>query len=122
VNVNKIRLKDLTDTKRPSDFSKEKLKCCLSSGKGFSLFDNSTFDETKSKKFSTLIIYNFYEYAIFWSETEESPVWYEFFNDQLVSEIKQMPINGFDEMIAQTDEGRLWKFPIDNEQGKHLSL
>jgi small subunit ribosomal protein S31 len=27
------------------------------------------------------------------------------------------PINGFDEMIALTNEGKLWKFPINNEQG-----
>ncbi len=27
------------------------------------------------------------------------------------------PLNGFDEMIELTDEKKLWKFPIDNEQG-----
>lgn len=27
------------------------------------------------------------------------------------------PINGFDEMIMLTKENKLWKFPIDNEQG-----
>ena len=27
------------------------------------------------------------------------------------------PINGFDEMIMLTNEEKLWKFPIDNEQG-----
>lgn len=28
-----------------------------------------------------------------------------------------IPQHGFDEMIKLTEEGRLWKFPIDNEQG-----
>ncbi|KOC70047.1 28S ribosomal protein S31, mitochondrial, partial [Habropoda laboriosa] len=27
------------------------------------------------------------------------------------------PKNGFEEMIQWTQEGKLWKFPIDNEQG-----
>jgi len=28
------------------------------------------------------------------------------------------PINGFEEMILLTNQGKLWNFPIDNEQGK----
>lgn len=31
-----------------------------------------------------------------------------------------LPKNGFEEMIQWTKEGKLWKFPIDNEAGKHL--
>lgn len=27
------------------------------------------------------------------------------------------PANGFEEMILWTEQGKLWKFPIDNEQG-----
>lgn len=28
-------------------------------------------------------------------------------------------LNGFDELIRLTDEGKLWRFPIDNEQDIH---
>ena len=28
-----------------------------------------------------------------------------------------LPLNGFEELIMLTDEGKLWHFPIDNEQG-----
>ncbi|CAK9820910.1 28S ribosomal protein S31, mitochondrial [Anthophora plagiata] len=31
--------------------------------------------------------------------------------------MNQYPKNGFEEMIQWTEEGKLWKFPIDNEQG-----
>lgn len=30
---------------------------------------------------------------------------------------KPMPMNGFEELIRLTEEGKLWHFPIDNEQG-----
>ncbi len=40
-------------------------------------------------------------------------------HEQALREIQEIPpINGFDEMIALTNEGKLWKFPINNEQGK----
>ena len=29
----------------------------------------------------------------------------------------QPPSNAFEEQIRWTEEGKLWKFPIDNEQG-----
>lgn len=29
----------------------------------------------------------------------------------------KIPSNGFEELIQLTEEGRLWKYPIDNEQG-----
>ena len=32
------------------------------------------------------------------------------------------PINGFEEMILLTNQGKLWNFPIDNEQGKLENL
>ena len=28
-----------------------------------------------------------------------------------------LPLNGFEESIKLTEEGKLWNFPIDNEQG-----
>lgn len=32
------------------------------------------------------------------------------------------PANIFQEMILWTDQGKLWKFPIDNEQGLHITF
>ena len=32
------------------------------------------------------------------------------------------PINGFEEMIQLTNDGKLWNFPIDNEQGMYNLL
>ena len=29
----------------------------------------------------------------------------------------QVPNNGFEQMIRWTEQGKLWKFPINNEQG-----
>lgn len=29
----------------------------------------------------------------------------------------RLPSNGFEEMILLTEQGKLWKYPIDNEQG-----
>lgn len=29
----------------------------------------------------------------------------------------RLPLNGFEEMIQMTEEGRLWRYPIDNEFG-----
>lgn len=29
------------------------------------------------------------------------------------------PQNAFQELIQWTNEGKIWKFPIDNEQGKN---
>lgn len=37
-------------------------------------------------------------------------------NDIKMSRI-QIPMNGFEELIQLTEEGKLWRFPIDNEQG-----
>ena len=31
--------------------------------------------------------------------------------------MESIPHSGFDEMIMMTKQGKLWKFPIDNEQG-----
>jgi len=39
------------------------------------------------------------------------------YHQELTEAFSQPPINGFDEMIMLTDEGKLWNFPIDNEQG-----
>lgn len=34
----------------------------------------------------------------------------------------RMPYNGFEEMIKLTNEGKMWHYPIDNEQGANINL
>jgi hypothetical protein len=50
--------------------------------------------------------------------TKESPVWSTHFAQELSDAQVNLPANGFEEMISLTDQGQLWKFPIDNEQGE----
>ena len=53
--------------------------------------------------------------------TRESPLWENFDHSELELLFETSSPNGFDEMIKLTNQGKLWKFPIDNEQGKtHL--
>ncbi|CAF0780960.1 unnamed protein product, partial [Brachionus calyciflorus] len=48
--------------------------------------------------------------------TLESPIWSMHHDEQLKLAQQSLPINGFDELIQLTNEGKIWKFPIDNEQ------
>lgn len=34
----------------------------------------------------------------------------------------RLPYNGFEEMIKLTNEGKMWHYPIDNEQGTNGNL
>ena len=43
-------------------------------------------------------------------------MWSMHYDQELKSAQETLPINGFDEMIMLTNEGKLWRFPIDNEQ------
>ena len=49
--------------------------------------------------------------------THESPIWERHNDQELIVAEQIVPLNGFEEMIKLTQEGKLWKFPIDNEQG-----
>ncbi len=51
-------------------------------------------------------------------QPQESALWQRFREIQLKQLRDTMPLNGFDEAIRLTNEGKLWHFPIDNEQGK----
>ena len=54
------------------------------------------------------------------TESTDSPkllIWDQLFNDELQYIIAQPPKNAFEEMIQWTEEGKLWKYPINNEQG-----
>ena len=53
-------------------------------------------------------------------ESADSPKmlnWDRHVNDELQYIVAQPPKNAFEEMILLTEEGKLWKFPINNEQG-----
>ena len=51
------------------------------------------------------------------SLTRPSPIWENHDNSVFKLLYQSPPLNGFDEMINLTNEGKIWKFPIDNEQG-----
>ena len=53
--------------------------------------------------------------------TQESPIWTNHYIEELNLHKEIPPLNGFDEMVTLTNEGKLWKFPIDNEQGNYLN-
>ena len=54
------------------------------------------------------------------SLTRPSPIWEAHENSVFKLLYESPPLNGFDEMINLTNEGKIWKFPIDNEQGNFL--
>jgi hypothetical protein len=48
---------------------------------------------------------------------EDSPLWSNYYNSLLEDVFDtNLPSNGFDEAVQLTNAGKLWKFPIDNEQ------
>ncbi|XP_067141095.1 small ribosomal subunit protein mS31 [Centruroides vittatus] len=47
----------------------------------------------------------------------ETTLWNELKEHSLKLLVTHPPKNAFEEMIRWTEEGKLWKFPIDNEQG-----
>ncbi|XP_019385559.1 PREDICTED: 28S ribosomal protein S31, mitochondrial isoform X1 [Crocodylus porosus] len=52
------------------------------------------------------------------SETESSPtLWDLEYAKEIAATCRQPPLNGFEEMIQWTEEGKLWEFPINNEAG-----
>lgn len=44
--------------------------------------------------------------------------WDRIYKKELKLAITHPPANGFEEMILWTEQEKLWKFPIDNEQGR----
>ncbi len=57
-------------------------------------------------------------------EGEEKPkppvlhTWNYFYERDLRLSVTHPPGNIFEQMILWTEQGKIWKFPIDNEQGK----
>jgi small subunit ribosomal protein S31 len=55
-------------------------------------------------------------------ESSDAPkmyIWDRLMKDELERIVVQPPSNPFEEMIRWTEQGILWKYPIDNEQGMH---
>ncbi|XP_025096751.1 28S ribosomal protein S31, mitochondrial-like isoform X2 [Pomacea canaliculata] len=50
-------------------------------------------------------------------EPSKPDLWSELYQAQLMRAKRQSPSNAFEEMIEWTDSGKLWTFPINNEQG-----
>ena len=50
-------------------------------------------------------------------ETPVLPVWDAIHAKELKLAVTHPPANGFEEMILWTNQGKLWHFPINNEQG-----
>ena len=48
--------------------------------------------------------------------------WKQLRIDELKALVTLPPTNAFEEMIRWTEQGKLWKYPIDNEAGQSLSL
>ena len=44
------------------------------------------------------------------------------YDEELKLAQSNLPDNGFEEMIMLTNENKLWKFPIDNEQGSFNNI
>ena len=45
--------------------------------------------------------------------------WERLSQKELKKAVTHPPKNAFEEMILWTEQGKMWKFPIDNEQGKY---
>lgn len=53
----------------------------------------------------------------FESESTEPNIWTRLQERELKLAVMHPPSNYFQKMMLWTDQGKLWKFPIDNEQG-----
>ncbi|XP_076672423.1 mitochondrial ribosomal protein S31 isoform X2 [Andrena cerasifolii] len=82
---------------------------------------NKHKDEEKSKRYEKTEVES---YATIFTQTNpplpdvpEFKVWNICEQSELKIQQSHYPETGFQEMIQWTEEGKLWKFPIDNEQG-----
>ena len=96
----KFNIMELDGSNNLKYTSKKKLTYNLTSGAGLLIFSQPNLEEI-----TNLV-------------TKESPIWENYNQNELKLKYESPPLNGFDEMINLTNEGKLWKFPIDNEQGR----
>jgi small subunit ribosomal protein S31 len=74
-------------------------------------------EEFNFKSGNGLNIFNEQGQSSLISRTNESFIWENYNQFELNQLFVPAPLNGFEEMIELTNEGKLWNFPIDNEQG-----
>lgn len=48
---------------------------------------------------------------------DQLKTWNQLLETDLKNLMQRVPLNGFEEMIRLTEEGKLWHYPIDNEFG-----
>lgn len=53
-------------------------------------------------------------------ENPENKTWQSLYQRDLQLAVTHPPANYFQQMILWTEQGKLWEFPINNEQGKFL--
>ena len=60
-------------------------------------------------------------YTFCWAGTscDGLSLWEQVRRENEVVVLRRMPSNAFEEMIQLTEEGKLWKYPMDNEQGMY---
>ncbi|XP_023224765.1 28S ribosomal protein S31, mitochondrial-like [Centruroides sculpturatus] len=78
--------------------------------KQFHHYDNFLF----SRVIKILLILSIMFYIL---DIPETALWNELKEHNLKLLVTHPPKNAFEEMIRWTEEGKLWKFPINNEQG-----
>ncbi|XP_050575283.1 28S ribosomal protein S31, mitochondrial [Bombus affinis] len=81
----------------------------ISQQKRFSIIDDNKRDNTDYER----IFDDFSENT----DVPKFKMWDTWERDELQFSFSKYPTNAFQEMIQWSKEGKLWKFPIDNEQG-----
>jgi hypothetical protein len=56
------------------------------------------------------------------SESQILKTWKRLRDEELKTLVTHPPTNAFEEMIQWTEQGKLWKYPIDNEYGEYQLL
>lgn len=57
-----------------------------------------------------------------YTEGEPNKTWQRLYKRDLRLATTHPPSNYFQQMILWTEQGKLWKFPIDNEQGSNITV
>ncbi|XP_075585085.1 mitochondrial ribosomal protein S31 isoform X1 [Dermatophagoides farinae] len=55
-------------------------------------------------------------------QTYKNSLWHKLTERELELFLERPPKNLFEEMIKLTDDGKLWQYPIDNEQGNSINV
>ncbi|KAI7687116.1 hypothetical protein SSS_00360 [Sarcoptes scabiei] len=98
-NDNTKSIKSIIPSKTRKDYNERLKKTSLFSGECLGIFD--------PKEVYTVDLLN---HNAFWEKLEKR---------KLQLQVHDIPENHFEEQIRWTKEGKLWHFPIDNEQGLH---